>query len=219
MFGMKIAFAIAANLVAVTSIAEAQTIGIKSASESASSVDVVVTTDMATPYEVMASVNLAGQQDDDVWIGRSTRIKIRAAEQTISIPKLDQGKDLPSGDYVVEVSFYPRWGAEKSPASTKTITKTVSATLPIKISGSGKSSSAVAKQNESQRWVMENTASGDNFVLAQFQKKLGRSETTVVTNRNGNIVAHYFPESDITLFENKLERTLVTWRLGKHTRL
>jgi len=216
---MKIAIAIAAILAAVTSIAEAQTIAIKSASESASNVDVVITTDIATPFEVMVSVNLAGQKDDDVWIGRSTRANIRSLEQTISIPKLDQSKSLPSGNYIVEVNFYPRWGAEKSPASTKAIKKNVSATLPIKISGSGKSSSAVAKQNENQRWVMENTAIGDSFVLASFQRKLGRSESTVVSNRNGIIVAHYFPESDITLFENTLKHTLVTWRLGKQNTL
>jgi hypothetical protein len=66
---------------------------------------------------------------------------------------------------------------------------------------------------------MENTYMGQPFKLAEFEKRLGPSQAMMVSNRNGIIVAHYFPEADMTLFENTLKRTLVTFRSGKQSTL
>jgi len=199
--------------------ASAQSIDIVDVKETSKGVEVSISTDMATPFEVMGGIGLAGQAPDDVWIGNNERFTIRSATQTLLIKPESRGSKLPAGTYEAEVDFYPRWGAKNSPAATKAIQSEVSSLKKFELKGSGESAAKVAARENNQRWVMENTAIGDHFNLAKFEKRLGSSSATVVTNRNGIIVAHYFPDSDITIFENTLKRTLVTWKLGKHTTL
>jgi hypothetical protein len=201
------------------SSASAQSIQILSVQETVAGVEISVTTDIAPPFEVMADISLSGQADEDIWIGNNEKFTIRSGAQTLVLKPEFRGKKLPSGNYDVEVSFYPRWGAEKSPSTTKAIKEKVIGLKEFSLKGSGANAATVAAREKSQLWVMENTAIGDPFNLETFEKKLGRSKASVVTNRNGIIVAHYFEDADITLFENTLKHTLVTWRLGKHATL
>ena len=204
-------------LISLTQISSAfaQQIDIIKAEESSGNIIFHLETDMDVPFEVMASINLAGQKDEDVWIGNSQRIAVKSKSQSFSIPAVQKGTPLPNGDYICEVNFYPRWGAKNSPQATKSITKEVQGTLAIKLNGSKTSAADVAKRNDLQRWVMLNTHMGQKFSLSSFEKKLGRSEQFTVTNRNGIIVGHYFPIADMSIYENTLKGTLVTWKIGK----
>lgn len=199
--------------------AMAQSLTITDVEETGSNVFISIETDIATPFEVMAGVSLVGQAPDDIWIGNSERVSIRSRTQKLKISTKKRGEQLPSGIFEAEVSFYPRWGADIAPPATKKIAKEIHATQEFKLIGSGGSAAVTIRKNELQSWVMENTAIGDSFSLVRFQSKLGSSEKMVVTNRTGIIVAHYFPDADVTLFENTLKRTLVTWRLGRQNRL
>jgi len=196
-----------------------QSLEIVAVEETAAGVTIVIETDMATPFEVMAGLGLAGQADDDICICSNERFTVRSASQSLTIKPEMRGRKLPTGTYDAEVDFYPRWGAANSPDTTKAIAKQISASRRFELKGSGESASKAAARENNQLWVMQNTAMGDAFNLAKFEKRLGRSVATTVTNRNGIIIAHYFPASDITLFENTLKGELVTWKLGRHSTL
>ena len=200
-------------------VAWAQSIEIVKVEETAAGVTIAIETDMATPFQVMGGIWLAGQAADDMCICKSERFTVRSATQTLTIKPEMKGKKLPTGTYDAEVDFYPRWGAENSPATTKAVAKHISASRQFEVKGSGESAAIAATREGNQLWVMQNTAMGDAFNLTKFEKRLGRSVATTVTNRNGIIVAHYFPASDITLFENTLKGELVTWKLGRHSTL
>ncbi len=196
-----------------------QSIQVTGVKETVDGVEISIETDMATPFEVMAGISLSGQLPDDVWIGNNAKYTVRSATQILTVKPESRGKKLPAGRYDAEVNFYPRWGAEKSPSATKAIKKEVSSIKEFSLKGSGENAGKAAARENNQRWVMENTAIGDPFSLSKFERKLGESVSSTVTNRNGIIVAHYFADSDITIFENTLKGTLVTWKLGKHSAL
>lgn len=204
-------------MILLVSNANAQSINIISVEETTDSVEISIETDMDTPFEVIAGVSLTNQADNEVSIGNNRRHEITSQTQVLSVPALQSNEALPSGIYDAEVNFYPRWGAESSPASTKSITETVEATLTFNLTGSGVASSEISDRNELQQWVMLNTGAGDPFHLAVFNGRLGESETLEVSSRNGLIVAHYFPVADMTLFENIAQKTLVTWKLGRES--
>lgn len=207
------------TMILLASNASAQSISIISVEETANTVEILIETDMDTPFEVMAGVGLANQADNDVFIGNGLRHNITSPTQVLSVPAVQNNEALPTGRYDAEVNFYPRWGAESSPSSTKSITETIEATLTFDLTGSGVASSEISDRNELQRWVMLNTGAGEPFNLEVFKKRLGESEEIEVPNRNGLIVAHYFPVADMTLFENIAQRTLVTWKLGRESSL
>jgi hypothetical protein len=78
-----------------------------------------VKTNIPLPIEVMASVSIKGQNPKDSHIGVSQRVKLTSPEQTI---KLDgKSENLPSGEYLAEVAFYPKWGAENGSTEAKRI--------------------------------------------------------------------------------------------------
>jgi hypothetical protein len=203
----------------MTTAASAQNIEIISVEEKGNSVEIAIETDMATPFEVMAGVGLSGQAGEDVFIGNSVRQTVTSATQMLIVPAIQEGDALPSGEYEAEVNFYPRWGAENSPASTQAISTEVQATQPFTIAGSGAPASEILDRNNLQRWVMLNTGAGDSFDLDALRRRLGESEAMDVPNRNHLIKAHHFPGADMTLFEDTLHGTLVTWKLGRTNQL
>lgn len=197
----------------------AQSIEVTGIEEKGAVVELRIETDIEPPFEVMAGIGLAGQADDDIWIGNNSRQTITSSTQTLTVQAKQRGERLPSGTYEAEVDFYPRWGAKSSPPSTQAISKQIRAVKPFVLKGSGASATDHANKQNLRKWVMLNTAIGDPFDLSAFQQRLGESRTIIVANRNNVIVGHYFPAADMTLFENILKGTLVTWREGRVDRL
>jgi hypothetical protein len=188
--------------------------------ESGGAVRGQIETNMPLPIEIMVGVSLRGQRDDDTYIGNSQRLRITASPQAFSIPTtVPRSGALPSGDYDVEATFYPRWGGENGPPEARAITREIGATRRITLRGSGGSAQDAIARNVAQRWLMESTASGDPWNPAEFERRMGPSERMPVTNRTEIIVAYYYPRADATVFVNTLRNELVTWRLGRHTSL
>lgn len=192
---------------------------IVSAEESGGAVRGQIETNMPLPIEVMVSVSLHGQRDDDSYIGNDQRLRITASPQSFSIPTTTSRGGLPSGQYDVEVAFYPRWGGQNGPPEARAISREIRATRRITLRGTGGSARDAVARTEAQRWLMESTASGDRWNPAEFERRMGPSEQLRVTNRTDIIVAYYFPRADATVFVNTLRNELVTWRLGRHTSL
>lgn len=207
------------SLLSLASNLNAQSIEILSVSEKDSVVEMVVSTDIEPPFEVMAGIALAGQKGDEIFIGNNERKTFSESTVTLSVSAGRNGEPLPSGTYEAEINFYPRWGAQGSPLSTQSISNEIHARKSFTLVGSNEAAASVADRDELQMWVMMNTAVGDRFNLEVFQDKLGNSEEFSVTNRNEFIRGHYFPLADMTLFENRLRGTLVTWREGRVNRL
>lgn len=192
---------------------------IVSAEESGNAVHGQIETNMPLPIEIMVGVSLRGQRDDDTYIGNTQRIRITASPQAFSIPTTTQRIALPSGEYDVEANFYPRWGGQNGPPEARAITREISATRRITLRGTGGSARDAIARNEAQRWLMENTAMGDRWNPAEFERRMGPSERMRVTNRTDIIVAYYYPRADATVFVNTLQNELVVWRLGRHDTL
>lgn len=187
--------------------------------ESGGAVRGQIETNMPLPIEIMVGVALRGQRDDDIFMGNDQRVRITESPHSFSIPTTTSRGGLPSGEYDVEATFYPRWGGANGPPEARAITREIRATRRITLRGTGGSARDAAARNEAQRWLMENTATGDRWNPAEFERRMGPSERMPVTNRTEIIVAYYFPRADATVFVNTLRNELVTWRLGRHDSL
>lgn len=173
-----------------------------------------IETNITLPVEIMVGVALRGQRPDDTFVGNDARVRLTSNPQAFSIPINVRG-GLPSGDYDVEATFYPRWGANNSPPEARAIRREIRATQRITLRGNGGSVRDTTAMNNARRWLMENTAMGDRWNPAEFERRMGPSERMRVTNRTEIIVAYYYPRADATVFVNTLTNELVVWRLGR----
>jgi len=96
-----------------------------------------VKTNIPLPIEVMASVSIKGQNPKDTYIGVSQRVKLTSAEQTVKLN--GKSENLPSGEYLAEVTFYPKWGAKNGSAAAKRINAEIIGQADVTLSGSGAS--------------------------------------------------------------------------------
>jgi len=71
-----------------------------------------------------------------------------------------RNEGLPTGEYVAEVTFYPRWGAKKGPSEAKRIDEEISGQADVSLTGSGASKTQTDEQNIAQKWVMLNVNIG-----------------------------------------------------------
>lgn len=207
----------------LSSAAYAQTITITNAIERDGMVEITIETDIAGPIEVMAGVDLLGQEDGDVFIGASERLKIDQSPQTVTIPIMEQdGSLIPTGEYEATVSFYPWWGADDAPAETKALTEEIEATLAISIDGSGEAAEDVQASMNADAQMREylwNIEPKQRFDAAELAERLGASERVEVKNRGVAIVGWYFEKPDVTVFQNTNNGEIATWREGKQDEL
>ena len=205
-------------LISVSTYAEEYTLTISAKPASEYSVEFTVKTNIPLPVEVMATVDLKNQKPDDIYIGYSDRIKLTSPIQTFILNA--SSMKLPSGDYVAEVTFYPRWGAKDGNPKASNIKQQLSDSVELRLKGSGESSSDAEQRKKSQRWVMENVIIGTPWDKTTFTNKLGDYEELKVANRNPQIIkVYYFPEVDMTIFVNAYKNTVATWRKGKTSSL
>ena len=162
--------------------------------------------------EVMASIDLANQAPNDIYIGKSE--KMMMATQNAS--KIIDVSDLPSGDYIAEVTLYPIWGFKDSKSKSAGIKSEISATQSIAIRGSGESSDLVKDKNEGQQWVMLNIEMGTAWDPNWWKNRFGDWVQIPTAKRNPEIIKNYYFESlDMTIVVNTLKEQIATYRIGK----
>lgn len=161
---------------------------------------------------VMASVNLADLKDDDVWIGYNEKLLLSEANQTFVLDTSKSNDPLPSGEYEVEVNFYPRWGADNN-EKAKNVPE-LRSSQNLTLLGSGQTEQSVKVKNDRQRWVMSSLDMNTPWDEARFVTKLGPYEK-YQSDMSHLHDAYYFPESDITLLVNRLKVEVTVWRLGR----
>ena len=176
-------------------------------------VSLVVTTNMPLPVEVMAGVSAKDQAPTDTFIGVSERITLTSPEQTIELD--GRSENLPSGDYIADVTFYPRSGAENGTEQAKTIQQEIIGAVDVTLDGSGESRDQADQRNVAQKWVMENVSVGTVWNENQFVQRMGGFEKSASTLNHHD--AFFFPETDMTIIVSRVKNTVATWRLGEAT--
>lgn len=199
---------------AATSPSESYNISVAATAVSAYEVSLDVTTNIPVPIEVMASVSIKDQDPQDTYIGVSQRVTLTSSEQTVEID--GRNERLPTGEYVAEVTFYPRWGAENGSSEAKLIEEEIIGQADVSLTGSGVGKSQTDAQNVAQKWVMLNVDIGMSWNESQFVEKLGPfSKTESDLNLHD---AYYFEEADMTIIVNSLKNTVTIWRMGQATK-
>lgn len=195
----------------------AQEIRVVEAVEKDGMVEIIIETTIDGPIEVMADIGLRGQEPDDIYVGSGGRVTLDGASTTVVISTLDgDGANLPSGDYEVTATFYPRWGAENAPIRTQEITDLIEADpYQITLTGSGISSEAVLDRANKRQWIMLNVFPGMPFRDDVFDRNLGTSIVLPSVIRRGQIAAWYFPKADVTVFVDTPSGNVATWRNGR----
>lgn len=192
---------------------EEYTISVSAKPVSAYGIEFTVKTNIPLPVEVMAGMSLKGQKPDDTYIGYSKRIKLASSEQTFVIDTSDQKKKLPSGEYLAEVTFYPRWGAKNGNPKASSIKQQISDSVEVRLKGSGESSSDANERNKLRRWVMENVIVGTVWNEHDFVQRLSAYERI---KADWNVhEGFYFPKADMTILVNTYKGTVSTWRMGR----
>ena len=199
---------------AAASPTENYDISVATTAISAYEVSLNITTNIPLPVEVMASVSIKDQNPQDTYIGVSQRVTLTTPEQTVTIDGRNEG--FPTGEYVAEVTFYPRWGAKKGPSEAKRIDEEISGQADVSLTGSGASKTQTDEQNIAQKWVMLNVNIGMLWNENQFVEKLGPfSKTDSELNHHD---AYYFEKADMTIIVSRIKNTVATWRMGRATK-
>ncbi|MEM1213436.1 MAG: hypothetical protein AAGI68_14205 [Planctomycetota bacterium] len=175
-----------------------------------------VTTNMPTPVEVMAGLDLKGQAPQETHIGRSQRITLTGPTTSFAVSTaMNERKSnpLPDGDYIAEVSFYPPWGAKNGNPDARQITHEVHGSDEIVLKMTGRSIASVKRHHRLQKWVMENLYAGVAWNAGEMERRLGSS---VVSSPSGGFVKdHYFANADMTVVVNHYLKEVMTWRFGR----
>lgn len=175
-------------------------------------IELMVETNIPGTIEVMAGVDLKGQAANDVYIGKSERVRVvdGAGRTNLFV------SDLPSGEYEARVSFYPRWGFQDELSRSTGILEDLSDFQDITLSGTEESAAAAQKRENSQKWVMANVISGYEWNEAEWTERFGTYDELPVEKFNPEIMhAYYFSELDMTMFVNTFKSEISHWRVGK----
>jgi len=175
-------------------------------------VQITAKTNIPGTIEVMGSVSLVGQSDDDVYIGDSKKFSITKGAGKVVFDT----SDLPSGKYEAEVSFYPLWGFKDDTSKATGIDSNLEASKAIDIEGSGETSDSASAREEGQKWVMLNVIVGTSWSKGDWISRFGAWEEIPTKTRNPRIIKNYYFESiDMTIVANVLKDEVATWTIGK----
>ena len=179
-----------------------------------SEVEVEIRSNIPGTIDVMLGLGLAGQDPDDVFIGTSKRIRIQNGRAIVTVSK----PGLPSGNYEVEVSFYPRWGPQDSIAKAVGANSEIHALETVALTGTAESPKAASQRENEQRWVMQNVYGGTRWNRSYWVGRFGEPRQLTITRLNPRIIkAYYFKSLDMSIFVNELKGEVSHWRMGRAT--
>lgn len=207
---MRIAFMFVC--VSCSALAAEYTIEVQAEESAEHTVKMTAKTNIPGIIEVMGAVSLAGQSDDDVYIGNSKRFSITEGSGQVVFDT----SSLPSGKYEAEVSFYPRWGFKDEISKATGIDSKLETSKAINIEGSGEASDSASAREEGQRWVMLNVIIGTPWSTGDWVSRFGSWEKIPTKTRNPDIIKNYYFKSiDMTIVANVLKDEVATWAKGR----
>lgn len=167
-------------------------------------VSVEVQTNLPDTAVLSASLGLANQNPDDVFIGTAFRemaIHDVRARLEIDGEKWVQPADatLPAGTYDVEVAFHPLWEQNREIAQTLGIADSVQAGEQVTLTASGGSAEAEQKRQQDQKWIMQNVDMGTPWDEAKYVGRFGSYRELPLEDGNPRVLKMlYFPSIDMT---------------------
>ena len=147
------------------------------------------------------------------WNGirASGRIDAGGKPPPLSVP-------LPTGDYWVQLAFYPRWPENVQIATRLQIAEPIKRQIAVKLVGSGVPEETARAANAGRRWVMENVRPSDPWDMESWKRRFGNIEKLSYRGwKNPAIVAAYWVQSiDVTVQVNTLTGKIINWPLGRN---
>lgn len=174
-------------------------------------VSFLIETNIPLPIEAMASLDLKWQSDDDTYIGSSKRIEIKKTPFEFTIDLTED--ELPNGEYVANINFYPVWWAKNELA--KKIENEISAAQDIIISNWYWTPQERKELKDNQLWVMENLWAGTERNINTVKSKIWNYEEIDVIKNPIVVQAFYFPKADVTIFVSKPKKNIITYKFWK----
>ncbi len=194
---------------------ETAQLDVQAVSQGDTKVQFTIKTNLPTPVEVMVGVSLEGQNPKDVFIGHSERITLETSETTFVLDTSNARDALPAGEYLAEVNFYNRWGAENGNPAAKTAPD-IEVSVPLSLGGSGENRADAERRNELQRWVMSNIGMNVPWNRENYEERLGPAKKGPSTMSRLHD-AYYFADADITFLVNRVKNEVTVWRMGDVT--
>ena len=184
-------------------------------------VDATINSNIPGDIALAVDLSLKGLQPDEVAIGTGfTSVPFSGQPVTVVIDGEKKvtpiNSKLPSGDYDVNVSFYPRWTENRATAESLNIEDTVEASTTVTLTASGEDSTKAIAKQEGQRWVMMNIGGDHPWDRSALVNRYGEPEYIEHTSLNPRIMKNYYFKSiDMTFIVNIDKGRILTWRLGR----
>ncbi|MEM1201708.1 MAG: hypothetical protein AAGN66_00615 [Acidobacteriota bacterium] len=169
-------------------------------------------TNVPGTVEVMANLSLKDQKQDDVWIGKSERVRLASGVGDVVFST----DSLPTGAYTASATLYPRWGLKDARSRAAGLAGPLSSSARISLLGSGEPAQSAQYRENAQKWVMLNVSMGDPWVPSDWIGRYGKFQEIPITQGNPRVLkAFYFSKIDMTLIVNTLQGEITIWRLGR----
>jgi hypothetical protein len=156
--------------------------------------------------DIYASVSPAGLKENETFVGNDDSVTLRKPTTTFVIELVQDGKELPKGSYVAEVSSFVK-GDVTSPPQFKAQQK-------LTLTGGTASAATVRDRNAMQRWALGEMDFARPWTDNELRSKLGKFERYETPNAVNSVV-YYFADADVSLFVDPTRGKVFTAKLGR----
>ena len=145
-------------------------------------------------------------KENETFIGNDDSVILRKPTTTFVINLVQDGKVLPKGSYVAEVSSFVE-GDVTAPPQFK-------AQQMLTLKGGSAAAGNVRDRNAMQRWVLGEMDFTRRWSDNELRSKLGKFESYTTPNAVNSVV-YYFPDADVSLFVDPTRGKVFTSKLGR----
>jgi hypothetical protein len=174
---------------------------------------VAIQTNIPGTIKVSVSLTVAGQKDDEVYIGTSVDAEVVNGSGSAI---LDVSM-LPSGNYTLETAFYPFWGFSDEISQASGIRDDIHtvARKPVILKNGHLSATDEKAKLQGQLWVMEHVNSSLTWNEGFWRSKFGNFDEVTVDSQLSTVKGYYFRRIDMTIFVNSNTQKTMWYSKGK----
>jgi hypothetical protein len=186
-------------------------------------IDLEIETNIPGSITLAGSLSLNGQPNNVVIGTEFIRIPVSEGKAKITLDGRENtrpsGKNLPTGNYDVEIAFHPLWKENSATANDAKIKESIKWVKAVQLSASGKPPDDIIKAITAKRDQMKALLSitvGQPWDPKFWRTKYGKMEEVEYKGElNPSIIKMYYIESiDLTLMVNDLKKQIVTATTG-----
>lgn len=163
--------------------------------------------------KVSVSLTIAGQKDDEVYIGTSMDVNVVNGSGSAILDV----STLPSGKYTLEAAFYPFWGFSDEMSQASGIREDIhtAACKSVVLKKGNRSAVDEKAKLQGQLWVMEHVNSGLTWNEKFWRSKFGNFDEVTVDSQLSTVKGYYFRRIDMTIFVNSNTHRTMWYSKGK----